>query len=244
MIERVPKFIDCKSLFLIDGDLLSTLTKVEFDFEVIAHELIWKRHLYYIQAFKENCCPLPADTAKLNLNIANATMQHLHYREKDGSYTKSPKKVLVFGITWCIIVFCTGASGNLFCWNGDLVLHKFNGTIFVDGLGHVFERGKFDANDELREVPQQVIDGYYCVPVSFSSQFIPYIYQSIMRVATLQWAGILGSWYLLDETVDHLTGDKKKNSILDTQPASKRENIDRRPLQGLAPLVGDRSCPR
>ena len=77
LIERVPKFIDCKSLFLIDGDLLSTLTKVEFDFEVIAHELIWKRHLYYIQAFKENCCPLPADTAKLNLNIANATMEYV-----------------------------------------------------------------------------------------------------------------------------------------------------------------------
>ena len=115
-------------------------------------------------------------------------------REKDGSYSKSPKKVLVFGTTWCIIVFCTGASGNLFCWNGDLVFHKFNGTIFVDGLGHVFERGPFDANDELREVAQQVSgDGYYCVNVSFSSQFIPYIYRSDMQVATLQWAGILGS---------------------------------------------------
>ena len=64
-----------------------------------------------------------------------------------------------------------------------------------------------------------------------------------MRVATLQWAGILGSWYLLDETMDHLKGDKTQNCILHTQPASKQENIDRRPLQGLAPLVGDRSCP-
>ena len=64
-----------------------------------------------------------------------------------------------------------------------------------------------------------------------------------MKVATLQWAGILGSFYILAETSDHLIGDKKKNSILDTQPASKRENMARRPLQGLAPLVGDRSCP-
>ena len=58
----------------------------------------------------------------------------------------------------------------------------------------------------------------------------------------LQWAGILGSWYLLDETMDHLTGDKEKNSILHTQPASKQENINRRPLQGLAPLVAGRKC--
>ena len=174
-----------------------------------------------------------ADTAKLNLNIANATMEYVLKREKDGSYSKSPKKVLVFGITWCITVFCTGASGVSYCWNGDLVLHKFNGTIFVDGLGHVFERGPFDANDKLKEVAQQVSgDGYYYVNVSFSSQFIPYIYKSTMRVATLQWAGILGSWYLLDETMDHLTGDKEKNSILHTQPANKQENIDRRPLQG------------
>ena len=59
----------------------------------------------------------------------------------------------------------------------------------------------------------------------FSSQFIPYIYKLGARVATLQWAGILGSWYLLDRTVHHLTGDKDKNSILHTQPASKQENI-------------------
>ena len=98
-------------------------------------------------------------------------------------------------------------------------------------------------NDELKEVPQQVSpEGYYFVNVSFSSQFIPYTYQSTMRVATLQWAGILGSWYLLDETCDHLTADKDNNSILHTQPASKQENIDRRPLQGLAPLVGGRKC--
>ena len=65
-----------------------------------------------------------------------------------------------------------------------------------------------------------------------------------MKVATLQWAGILGSFYILAETCDHLSGNKKQNGILDTQPTSKKENNDRRPLQGLAPLVGDRSCPR
>ena len=64
-----------------------------------------------------------------------------------------------------------------------------------------------------------------------------------MKVATIQWAGILGSFYILAETCDHLTMDKKRNGICDTQPASKKENNDRRPLQGLAPLVGDRSCP-
>ena len=39
--------------------------------------------------------------------------------------------------------------------------------------------------------------------------------------------------------MDHLTvtGDKTQNCILHTQPASKRENIDRQPLQGLDPLV-------
>ena len=64
-----------------------------------------------------------------------------------------------------------------------------------------------------------------------------------MQVATLhQWAGILGSWHLLDETVDHLTGNKTQNGILHTQPASKKENIDRRPLQGLDPRKGG-ECP-
>lgn len=175
MIEIVPQFIDCKSLFLKDGELLSTLTKDEYHLEVIAHEINWTRNLYYIQAFKVNYCPLPADTAKLNFNIANAFMEEVTY--KNG--TKS--KILVFKISWCIIVFCSGASGNSFGWNGDLVLHKFNRNIYVDGLGHMFDRGQFDVNAELREVPQQVSeDGYYFVTVSFSSQFIPYIYDSTM----------------------------------------------------------------
>ena len=154
-------------------------------------------------------------------------MQYVHYRKKDGSYEKSEKKVLVFKITWCIAAFCTGASGVSFCRNGDLVLRKFHEEVIVDGLGHVFERGRFDVNNELKEVAQQVDgDGYSNVYVHFSSQFIPYIYRSGMKAATLQWAGILGSFYILAETVDHLTGDKDKNSILHTQPPSKQENRD------------------
>ena len=59
-----------------------------------------------------------------------------------------------------------------------------------------------------------------------------------MKVVTLQCAGILGSFYILAETCDHLTGDKEKNSILHTQPASKQENRDRMDLQGLSPREG------
>ena len=55
-----------------------------------------------------------------------------------------------------------------------------------------------------------------------------------MKVATLQWAGILGSFYILAETCDHLTKNTTKNGILYTQPASKQENRDRGPLQRLA----------
>ena len=55
-----------------------------------------------------------------------------------------------------------------------------------------------------------------------------------MKVATLQWAGILGSFYILAETCDHLTMDRTQNGILHTQPASKKENNDRRPLQRLS----------
>ena len=125
------------------------------------------------------------------------------------------------------MAFCTGASGNLFCRNGDLVLRKFYLEEFVDCLGHVFDRGQFDANVELREVPKHLsLDGYYSVPVHFSSQFIPYMYDSTMKASTLQWVGILGSWYLLDETCDHLTGNKKQNGILHTQPASKKQEFE------------------
>ena len=36
----IPRFIDCKLSFLKDGKLLSTtLTKDNYDFEVIAHEM-------------------------------------------------------------------------------------------------------------------------------------------------------------------------------------------------------------
>ena len=38
-----------------------------------------------------------------------------------------------------------------------MVLRKFDRTIFVDGLGHVFDRGQFDdVNDELKEVAKKV----------------------------------------------------------------------------------------
>ena len=35
----IPRFIDCKLSLLKDGKLLSTLTKDNYDFEVIAHEI-------------------------------------------------------------------------------------------------------------------------------------------------------------------------------------------------------------
>ena len=64
-----------------------------------------------------------------------------------------------------------------------------------------------------------------------------------MKVVTLQCAGILGSFYILAETCNHLTGEKdKKNSILHTQPASKKENMDRMDLQSLSPREGG-DCP-
>jgi hypothetical protein len=226
-----------------DGSQLS-MSGSEFPFYVEAHADEWTNILKSFEDHKVKSAPLSEYITNLNLNIANATMEYVHYRKKDGSYEKSEKKVLVFGITWCIVAFCTGASGVSFCRNGDLVLRKFHEEVIVDGLGHVFQRVRFDGNDELRELAQQVHTGYYSVTVYFSSQFIPYIYKSEMKVATLQWAGILGSFYILAETVDHLTGDKEKNSILHTQPASKQENRDRMDLQGLAPLVGDRNCPQ
>ena len=75
----------------------------------------------------------------------------------------------------------------------------------------MFDKGAFNENDDLKEVAQSLSnDGYNSVSVQYSSQFIHYIYDSTMKVATLQWAGILGSWYLLDKTVNHLTGEKDK----------------------------------
>ena len=72
LIEIVPRFCDCKLLFLKDGELLFTLTKNAFDREVIAHGTKWASICRSIQAFKVNYCPLPAYIAKLNLNVANA----------------------------------------------------------------------------------------------------------------------------------------------------------------------------
>ena len=49
LIEIVPRFIDCKSLFLIDGKSLSTLSQDAFNREVIAHEEKWKNILKSIE---------------------------------------------------------------------------------------------------------------------------------------------------------------------------------------------------
>ena len=116
---------------------------------------------------------------------------YIFYRNNDGTQTKSKPKILVFKITWCIIiVFCTSsASGVSFCWSGDLVLCKFNHSIYiyVDGLGwSCVSYRLFNKNDELKELEQYASgDGYYSVRVYFSSQFLPY-YKSAMKVATLQ----------------------------------------------------------
>ena len=74
------------------------------------------------------------------------------------------------------VAFCTGVS---YCRNGDLVLRKVDCEIIIDCWGHVFDRGQFDSNDELKEVAQQESkDGYYFVNVNCSSQFIHYIFMN------------------------------------------------------------------
>ena len=103
LIKIVPKFIDCKPLFLKDGELLSTLAKDAFNREVIAHGTNWARILRSIQDFVEDNIPLPEYITKLNLNTANASMQYLHYRNEDGSYKKSEKKGFSF---WNYMVYC------------------------------------------------------------------------------------------------------------------------------------------
>ena len=117
-------------------------------------------------------------------------MQYVHHRNKDGSYTKSQKEILAFKITWYIVAFCTGASGMSFCRNRDLVIRKFDRKVLVDGKDRVFNRGQFDSKVELREVPQQMDgDGYHNVNIYFNSQFIPYIYDSAMKVASYSPVG-------------------------------------------------------
>ena len=165
-----PRFQRADELFEFpDGSQLSS-SRDEFDFYVKAHEEECTNILKSIEDNLANSTPLPEYITNLNLNIANASMEYVRYsyREKDGSYsyTKRQSKILVFKITWRIVAFCTGASGNSYYWNGDLVLWKFNCSIFVDGLGHVFDRGHFDSSVELREVRQILSeDGYYSVNV-------------------------------------------------------------------------------
>ena len=54
LIEIVPNFIDCKSLF-----------QDAFDYEEIAHGTKWARIRCSIQDLVENDIPLPADITKL-----------------------------------------------------------------------------------------------------------------------------------------------------------------------------------
>ena len=132
-----PRFQRANELFEFpDGSQLSS-SRDEFDFYVKAHEEEWIIILKSIEDNLANSTPLPEYITNLNLNIANASMEYVHYRKKDGSYTKRQSKILVFKITWFIMAFRTGASGNSYCRNGDLVLQKFSCSIFVDGLGHV-----------------------------------------------------------------------------------------------------------
>ena len=132
-----PRFQRADELFEFpDGPQLSS-SRDEFDFYVKAHEEEWTNILKSIEDNLADSTPLPEYITNLNLNIANASMEYVHYRKKDGSYTKRQSKILVFKITWFIVAFRTGASGNSYCRNGDLVLQKFSCSIFVDGLGHV-----------------------------------------------------------------------------------------------------------
>ena len=210
--QRADKFSEFP-----DGSQLSS-SRDEFSFYVKVHEKEWTNILKSIEDHLVKSAPLSEYITNLNFNIANTSMEYVLNRNKDGSYIKSKTKIIVFKITWFIAAFCTGASGVSFCWNGDLVICKLDCEILVNCRDRMFDRGQFDVNVELREVAQQETkDGYYSVNVFFSSQFIPYIYRSAMKVANLQWAGILGSFYILAEICDHfLTGEKDKNSTLHT----------------------------
>ena len=71
--------IDCKLLFLKDGKILFTLTKEDYGIYVIVHGIKGVDILGSIQDFIEHGAPLPADITKLNLNIANASMEEVSY---------------------------------------------------------------------------------------------------------------------------------------------------------------------
>ncbi|GMH61133.1 hypothetical protein TrRE_jg12071 [Triparma retinervis] len=97
--------------------------------------------------------------------------------------------------------------------------------LYVDGHGRVFARGPYDKGN-LRELAVAWDnEGYANVAVIFATNFIPLPYQSKIKLATLQWAGVFGDRFILHETVDHL--EEFKNGIADTQPASKAENMAR-----------------
>ena len=135
-VDADVQFQQADELFKFpDGSQLSSLTKEEYDSEVIAHGRKWSNILQSIEGHLVKGALLPEYIIKLNLNTANASTEEVIYQNGKTSTT------LVFKITWCIVAFCTGASGKFYCRNGDLVLRKLDCEEFVDGLGHVFDRG-------------------------------------------------------------------------------------------------------
>ncbi|GMI22832.1 hypothetical protein TeGR_g13730, partial [Tetraparma gracilis] len=133
---------------------------------------------------------------------------------------------ILYPSTSCLCAFCTGAAGSSFCHLGDLVRRQFDRTFWVDGRGRVFSREAGDEG-ELKERAATYAKGYANVTATFSSNFIPLPYKSEMKLATLQWAGVMGPSFILSETCDHLVEDKNKNGIADTQPVDKAENMKR-----------------
>ncbi|GMI42557.1 hypothetical protein TeGR_g5580 [Tetraparma gracilis] len=135
--------------------------------------------------------------------------------------------LVIYPSNSCLCAFCTGAAGVSFCHLGDLVNRRYDRTIWVDGRGRVFSQGKYDA-DEFKEIAATYDgEGYANVAVTFSSNFVPLPYRSSMKLATLQWAGVMGPSFILSETCDHLVANKTKNGIADTQPVDKAENVKR-----------------
>ena len=125
---------------------------------------------------------------------------------------------VLYPADWCVAPFCTGAAGNSFCHLGDLVLRQFDRTIWVDGWGRAFCRGPYDEGDLEEMAVQRSPDGYATVNVSFSSNFVGLPYTSTMRLATLQWAGVMGPSFILSETCDHLVGVSGASTLLSLSP--------------------------
>ena len=96
-----PRCQQANKLFNFPDESQLSSSGDEFGFYVNAHEQEWANILNSIQNFLVYGTPLPEYITKLNLNIANASMEYVYYRNQDGSYTKSKTKILDFKITWC-----------------------------------------------------------------------------------------------------------------------------------------------